>query len=149
MNEPRPSHLTVIEDADTGGRDPAVVLGRLRSDRFRRSFTLRDADLEYLREKGLTRVIDHARDLIGKRLAPARPENDGRQTPWRGHPVFVAQHATATCCRVCLEQWHGIERGRALSSEDQVYISRVIEAWISAYHSDPAGGAPGEQLELL
>ncbi len=29
----------------------------------------------------------------------AEPRNDGKQTPFRGHPVFTAQHATATCCR--------------------------------------------------
>ncbi|WP_251023391.1 DUF4186 family protein [Streptomyces sp. ISL-10] len=32
-------------------------------------------------------------------------------------PVFVAQHATATCCRTCLERWHVVPAGRALDDE--------------------------------
>ena len=75
--------------------------------------------------------------LIGyriKRLAPAEPANDGEQTPMRGapkgHPVFLAQHATATCCRGCLEKWHGIEKGRALSDDEQRYVVDGIMRWI-------------------
>jgi ATP-dependent helicase/nuclease subunit A len=135
---------------NTGDRDPRSVLRRLRNDRFRRSFNLRGADLDYLRETGIATVLEHAHDFIAKRLAPAQPANDGRQTPWRGHPVFVAQHATATCCRVCLEQWHGIERGRPLSNRDSAYVVHVIEAWLSRY--DPGtlkDGPTGTQLELL
>ena len=73
---------------------------------------------------------EHAEELIAKRLAPAMPRNDGKQTPYRGHPVFVAQHATATCCRSCLERSHGIERGRELSADEQRYVVDVICRWI-------------------
>ena len=57
-----------------------------------------------LKEKGLDVIREHARDFIAKREVPAMIPNDGKQTPMRGHPVFVAQHATATCCRGCLEK---------------------------------------------
>jgi hypothetical protein len=134
---------------NTGGRDPGALLRRLRNDRFRRSFRLRGADLGYLHEKGIESVLEHAHDFIATRLAPADPPNDGRQTPWRGHPVFVAQHATATCCRSCLEQWHGIERGTALSESEQAWAVRIIEAWLSD-HAGPSPTMPrGGQLELL
>jgi hypothetical protein len=76
-------------------------------------------------------VLDHARDFVAARLAPADPPNDGRQTPWRGHPVFVAQHATATCCRGCLAKWHGIAKGCALEPADKARIIAVIERWLS------------------
>jgi hypothetical protein len=72
----------------------------------------------------------HAGELIAKRLAPAEPDKDGKQTPYRNHPVFVAQHATATCCRTCLERWHGIPTGRALTAEEQAYVVDVISRWI-------------------
>ena len=72
----------------------------------------------------------HAQDFIAKRLSPAAPANDGRQTPMRGHPVFVAQHATATCCRGCLAKWHGIAEGAALSKSEQEYLVDVIMEWI-------------------
>jgi uncharacterized protein DUF4186 len=77
-------------------------------------------------------VRRHAGELLAKRLAPAAPAKDGKQTPYRGHPVFVAQHATATCCRTCLERWHGIPKGRALTDGEQAYAVDVICRWIEA-----------------
>ena len=76
---------------------------------------------EYLDRKGLDVVLAHAADFIEKRLAPAYPTNDGKQTPMRKHPVFVAQHATATCCRGCLEKWHSHLQGkRAFSRREAI-----------------------------
>ena len=72
----------------------------------------------------------HAADFVEKRLAPAYPDNDGKQTPMRNHPVFVAQHATATCCRGCLEKWHAITKGRELSPEEKRYVIDVIRHWL-------------------
>lgn len=84
----------------------------------------------------------HARQLITARLAPAEPRNDGRQTPMRGHPVFVAQHATATCCRGCLAKWHAIPAGRELQPAEIDYVVAVIVRWIS--HHDGVLGAGAE-----
>lgn len=97
---------------------------------FRRRFRLRGADLAYLRGKGMGTVLRHADEMIAARLAPAEPLNDGRQTPMRGHPVFVAQHATATCCRGCLAKWHRIPKGRALSDAERAHVVAVIERWM-------------------
>ncbi len=94
---------------------------------------LQEKELDYLRNKGMSEVIKHAADFIEKRLAPASLVNDGKQTPWRNHPVFVAQHATATCCRGCLQKWHEIPKGRALTVEEQHYIVEVIGAWLSQH----------------
>jgi hypothetical protein len=77
-------------------------------------------------------VRKHAGGLLAKRLAPAAPHNDGKQTPYRGHPVFVAPHATATCCRSCLERWHGIPKGRELTAGQLAYAVDIICRWIEA-----------------
>jgi hypothetical protein len=82
------------------------------------------------RAQGLPVVLEHARDFIDRRLAPAEPANDGRQTPFRGHPAFVAQHATATCCRGCLAKWHAIPRGRPLGLAERAHILAVLERWL-------------------
>lgn len=103
----------------------------LAKSEFRRSFKLREADMAYLQTKGLDVVLSHADDFIIKRLAPAVIHNDGKQTPFRGHPAFVAQHATATCCRGCLEKWHGITAGHTLSEEEKAYIHAVLEHWLT------------------
>ena len=97
---------------------------------FRRSFRLEGRDLIYFRVRGLSVVLEQARGFVERRLGPAEPLKDGRQTPWRGHPVFVAQHATATCCRGCLQKWHGIPKGRALEDPEKRYIIEVLRAWL-------------------
>lgn len=79
-------------------------------------------------------VIEHARNFIRDRLSAAEPRNDGKQTPWRGHPVFVAQHATATCCRGCLMKWHGIPKGRELSAAEQEHAVQAIHRWLVNQH---------------
>jgi len=102
----------------------------LQQSNFRTGFRLNAKDSSYLSDKGLSNILDHAEDFIGKRLAPAQIANDGKQTPMRGHPVFVAQHATATCCRSCLQKWHHIKIGKALTLDEQAYIVAVIERWL-------------------
>jgi hypothetical protein len=97
---------------------------------FRRRFRLRPQELRYLERKGLRAVLVDADDLLVKRLGGASPRNDGKQTPFKGHPVFVAQHATATCCRGCLAKWHGIGKGQALRPAELEHIAAVIERWL-------------------
>lgn len=111
------------------------LFAALARSRFRRSFALGPKEREYLAAKGATTVLGHARDFIAQRLAPAAPRNDGKQTPFRGHPVFVAQHATATCCRGCLAKWHGIERGRPLTAEEQAHVVAAIARWLEDQQS--------------
>ncbi len=111
-------------------KTPDDLFAALAKSAFRSSFQLRGKDLAYLHEKGLSLILTHARDFIDKRLIPAHITNDGKQTPYRGHPVFVAQHATACCCRGCLEKWHRIPQGRALTSEETAHIMAVLERWL-------------------
>ena len=105
-------------------------LDALARQPFRAKFHLRGRDLATAQLRGQSTMRLHARDLIARRLAPAEPRNDGKQTPYRGHPIFVAQHATATCCRTCLERWHQIPKGRELSREQVRYVVDVICLWI-------------------
>ena len=106
-----------------------LFLGLGRS-KFRSSFHLKQKDIDYINEKGLDTIREHAREFIAKREAPAVIPNDGKQTPMKGHPVFVAQHATATCCRECIRKWHKIQPGRELSRIQQEYLVDVIMTWI-------------------
>ena len=112
------------------------LFAALARSKFRARFRLNAAETEYLRDHGLERVMQHAADLIGQRLAPARPKNDGKQTPWKGHPVFVAQHATATCCRTCLQKWHKIPKGLALTGAQQAYVLKVLKQWLERHAND-------------
>lgn len=126
-------------------RDPDDLFQALRQSAFRRRQRLNAADLAYLRGRGMETVRRHADEMIAARLAPAEPPNDGKQTPMRGHPVFVAQHATGTCCRGCLARWHRIPKGRELSDEERAYAVSVLERWLreadAAAPPSHAGGA--------
>ena len=103
---------------------------KLNHSDFRRRFRLRAAETEYLERKGLETVMSHGEKFIEERLAAADPPNDGKQTPMRNHPIFVAQHGTATCCRGCLEKWHSIPKGHALTLEEKAYVLSVLRRWL-------------------
>jgi hypothetical protein len=115
-------------------KDIEIVLERLKKSDFRSRFILWGKELLYLREKGIDTVMEHARVFIGERLAPADIPNDGKQTPMRNHPVFIAQHATASCCRKCLMKWHGIPaHAHALTGEEKEYVLSLIKRWMENY----------------
>lgn len=106
------------------------LFARLKRSAFRSRFHLGAKERQYCWDKGPEVIARHAADFIASRLAPAAPKNDGKQTPMRGHPVFIAQHATATCCRGCLAKWHLIPAGVALSKAQQAYVAAVIHRWL-------------------
>jgi hypothetical protein len=116
---------------------------------FRARFRLNAADAAYLAERGRPAILRHARDFIERRLAPAQPASDGRQTPMKGHPVFVAQHATASCCRSCLAKWHRIPAGRPLADGETAQVLAAIARWLDAQPPAPPAPSPADQPRLL
>ena len=106
------------------------VFEKLAKSKFRSRFKMSQNDKEYISKKGIETIKNHAKDFVCDRIAPAFIENDGRQTPMRNHPVFVAQHATACCCRGCVEKWHGYKTGIELTDAQQEYLVGLIMEWI-------------------
>ncbi|HEX7808078.1 MAG TPA: DUF4186 domain-containing protein [Thermoanaerobaculia bacterium] len=103
---------------------------RLATSSFRRKFKLQGRELAYLEMWGLPHVMKQADEIVRTRVAPAQPRNDGRQTPWRNHPVFIAQHATATCCRGCLARVPEIPKGHELTPDEMRHVLGAIERWL-------------------
>ena len=114
-------------------RNMEELFSRLAKSQFRSRFRLGKKECDYLQIKGFVLIEEHARDFVKERLFPAQPKNDGKQTPMRNHPVFIAQHATATCCRKCLAKWHGILMGKELTEQQIGYIVSVIMYWLRNY----------------
>ena len=106
------------------------ILDKLSQSKFRSSFKLKQKDFDYINQKGIDIIQSHAKDFVSKRIAPAVISNDGKQTPMKGHPVFIAQHATATCCRKCINKWHKFEMNVQLNDTQQEYIVNLIMQWI-------------------
>lgn len=107
------------------------ALERLSHSKFRASFHLSKQDLAYIEAKGIDTIRSHAVDFVRSKLAPAEPLNDGKQTPMHGHPVFKAMHATACCCRGCLNKWYKVPLHRALTETEQDAIVRILMTWIA------------------
>ena len=107
-----------------------MKLNSLSKSKFRSRFKLKDNDRKYIKEKGIDKISEHAYDFVNKRLASDKIVNDGKQTPMRGHPVFIAQHATGTCCRDCLYKWHGIRKDKCLNNDEIDYVVMIIMEWI-------------------
>lgn len=128
----------VIETEPIDTYDHTALFTRLAQSDFRRSFHLKAKDKEYIREKGLDTIRKHAVDFVAKRLAPAVIPNDGKQTPMRGHPVFIAQHATGCCCRGCFFKWHHVAPGHTLTPQEQHYAVSVLMTWIEEEYNKTA-----------
>jgi hypothetical protein len=111
-------------------KDVNAALIALKNSKFRSRFKLTDKNRQYIHDKGINTIRSHATDFITSRLAPPNPKNDGKQTPMRGYPVFIAQHATATCCRGCLKKWYKIEKGRALTEYEIGFVVDLVMGWI-------------------
>ncbi len=112
--------------------DRQVLFNALKKSNFRSRFHLSVKDKEYVTEKGIDTIRCHAQNFVANRLSAENPENDGKQTPMKRHPVFLAQHATACCCRGCLEKWHNIPSGKVLTAQEQSYIVDVLMSWIES-----------------
>ena len=106
------------------------ALSKLDRSRFRSSFYLTKKEREYVEDKGMETMRRHAQDFVRQKLAPAEPANDGKQTPMHGHPVFKAMHATACCCRGCLNKWYRVPQGRELTESEQERIVNLLMAWL-------------------
>lgn len=115
---------------DKGRKIINYKLYSLSKSKFRSSFHLKKKDIDYCYDKGLTVIEEHAYEFIKQRLAKKIIMNDGKQTPMKGHPVFIAQHATGTCCRGCLYKWHKIEKNKDLNDKEISFIVRLIMEWI-------------------
>lgn len=127
----------------------AGMKARFAASAFRSRFRLNDADRAYLAEKGYATVRAQAERIVRERLAPAHPGNDGKQTPMRGHAVFKAQHATATCCRSCLAKWHGIPAGRELDAAEIARVVDMIMDWIADSAGDLSGFPRTAELPIF
>ena len=112
------------------------ILDRLSKSKFRSSFHLKDKDILYIEDKGIDKIRNHAYDFVIKRLADTSNVTDGKQTPMKGHPVFIAQHATGTCCRRCLETWHHISKNKNMTDDDIKYVVDIIMSRIEKEYNN-------------
>ncbi|MBG0768794.1 DUF4186 domain-containing protein [Methanococcus maripaludis] len=112
------------------------IYKKLMKSEFRAKFQLNNQNKEYIKNKGINKIQNHAFEFLNARIKPESIKNDGKQTPMKGHPVFIAQHATATCCRGCVQKWHKIPKNKELSDIEVEYLVGLIMFWINIQMMD-------------
>ena len=115
-------------------RDAAYTFAALRHELIRHHHwhtVIDDKAHRHAIRKGRLRLLAAARQRLVKCLAPANPPRDGYQTPLAGNAIYYAQHAVATCCRTCLEYWHGIPKGRELTPDELEYSLQLVTFYLN------------------
>jgi uncharacterized protein DUF4186 len=105
----------------------------LRLELIRHHFWHVDIDdqaRDHALRKGRAALLGSVANRIAKSVGVENPYRDGQQTPFQGNVIYYAQHATASCCRTCIEYWHGIEKGRPLTSDEQDYLIQLVTLYI-------------------
>lgn len=116
------------DTADASHTFAALQHELIRHHFFHRPFD--ETTMRHAQRKGRILLKEAARDRLRKYLAPAQPPRDGRQTPFEGNAIYYAQHATATCCRTCLEYWHDIPKERPLSPKEFEYCAILVDLFL-------------------
>ena len=113
--------------------DASYTFKALQHEMIRSHFLHEPIDeraVAHARRKGRVKLREAVRNRLDRYLASAEPVRDGRQTPFSGNAIFYAQHATACCCRTCLEYWHNIPKGRPLTESELKYCEALIELFL-------------------
>jgi hypothetical protein len=97
---------------------------------------LTEKAVNYARRKGRALLRTAAEKQITHLVGSEKHPREGIQTPRENSPnanaIHFAQHATASCCRRCVAEWHGIPEGRALSEDEIMYLTELAMLYIGA-----------------
>ena len=113
--------------------DAAFTFESMRTEFIRHYFwdiEIDDEAIAHARKKGLLATLENVPKRLMQSVGKAQPFRDGTQTPFQGRAIYYAQHATATCCRKCVEEWHAIPKGRALTEEELLYLSQLVVLYL-------------------
>jgi hypothetical protein len=87
--------------------------------------------MNYAKRKGKLGLIETAEHFLRKYIAKPADAFSSISTSMDGNPIHYAQHATATCCRRCIEKWHGIPPDRYLQEDEILYFLRLVQLFIN------------------
>lgn len=115
--------------------DAAYTFQALRFELIRHHFWHVEIDekaVRYARRKGISGLQDAVRSRLRSSVGSANNSFDGRQTPMAGsgNPIHYAQHATASCCRKCMEYWHAIPKTEDLTDGQIEYLSELVMMYL-------------------
>jgi uncharacterized protein DUF4186 len=113
-------------------RDVENTFAMLKLEKVRHFFwhvPINQHAMNHARRKGRKGLRERVRKHLSTAIGPANPWHDGIQTPMEmeaPNAIPYGQHATATCCRKCVEYWHGIPRGKIICEQDLIYLAELV-----------------------
>ena len=91
----------------------------------------------YMEKKAAKLTIDEMRSkvikILSNKINKKRSEifRDSTQTPKGKDIIYLAQHATGTCCRRCIEEWYGINKEEIMNEEQINFLTEIIMTYIN------------------
>ena len=91
-----------------------------------------DEAISKAKKRGRKAIRKKAEEIIAKKIGhPIRTHFDKMCTPKKGSEIIhYGKHATATCCRICLERWHNIPQDVDLTEQQIDYCASLIELFV-------------------
>lgn len=108
--------------------DAKFTFSAMKNELIRHVFWHTDIDEKAYKKalnEGLDRISERARKVLKSRVGK-HTAWDGRQTPFGDNIINYAQHATATCCRKCIEIWHNIPKEKLLTEEELDFFTELV-----------------------
>lgn len=115
------------------------ILDSLEKSQFRLNQRLWGSDYKIYKDNQ-DKVRYDAREILNQKIGIADHPKDGKQTPYHKHPVFTAQHATATCCRGCVLKWYKLPKGRRLTNLELEHFTNLVMAWLARFDQKYTSG---------
>ncbi|WP_438023421.1 DUF4186 family protein [Sorangium sp. So ce233] len=114
--------------------DVGYTFEALRKELIRHEFwhsEFSQQEINHALRKGRAALRDAARKRLETSVGRAKHPLEGRQTPFSGTVILHAQHAVASCCRTCIEYWHAIPAGAALTPAELDYLLELVMLYIA------------------
>ncbi len=115
-------------------KDAEYTFDMLEQELVRHVFLLNNLEqgvINYTLRAGRVELRKRATKVLKRSVGNAQNFREGIQTPKKGNNVIhYAQHATASCCRKCIEYWHGIPIGRELTGNELGYLTELIMQYV-------------------
>ncbi|MBN8674283.1 MAG: DUF4186 family protein [Chitinophagales bacterium] len=86
---------------------------------------------EFAQKRGKRKLRERARKILQQKIGKAINFREGYQTAKTGREIIhYAMHATATCCRPCMEYWHNIPMGTDLTNGQLDYATDLVMLFV-------------------
>jgi hypothetical protein len=114
--------------------DTEYIFDSLNKELIRNVFwntKIEDVAIYNAKKKSRSEIREEAKTLLSRRVGKLNTFIDGRQTPLgKENIVNYAQHATATCCRKCMDAWYKIPKENELTEVQLEFCTDLVMSFV-------------------